>query len=449
MDETSRQAKRLNEALKQSLRTLMSGVNTPRPATKMSRPKNETVANYFDELKENVKEIRNTHYSPAKIGSRGTIPDLAPGTKQNQSVGGDASPVARRKSEKVTSFALRDIEERPSRVSTQKAEAYNDLGSRISHEAALTAKSASDAKTPTSRLVRAPQSRTHILVNKIDLQNERIEQLESEVRQLRVANHRLQDANQSAQEKLEIQREHMQRELAKAQIDRVDNYLGRDNDYIADYGRSKRDERIGRDEIVGRIGRDEIDEIDGRGDIDGRGARNGSYLESDFDNTNDARPRYHPENDPIGHSAQYGNHVNVNVKSVKSGDINRPAKNSELLLSLTAQVALYKFRYTKTKARLRASIDISEFQKTVLAKLARLPTHLGDDSTTSLINGTFIDTASDSTTALILGRKPATVYDAAFPPVASARSKLRAVILAVLFTERLKALVRENVTIVV
>lgn len=372
----------LREGLKQSLRSILKNANTPQ----ILDTKTRTTSNFFDDLKENVKQIQTTHYSPAKLSQN--VPELPP--KSQQKGEKQIQPDLRWRDNKEYEKAAKLQQERHEIEvdGSPKADFWTDQkkASHANTKSRIPVLQSKLAREPAPKLERPSREWTQILLNKVDNQVEQIDQLQSEIQLLRAANYRLQGSRQSLAEKYQVQseqlerereqmqyeREQMQRELAIAQMDRINNYV-----------------------------RDETLHTRKHGDF-GNG----------YDN-------FEVE-DPFYESPQKVRAENLIVPQEFGPE------------------AFYEMRYNNLLTKFRRSLEISTFQARTIAKLANNDRY-GNDDTTSLILGL----ENDSTTKLLMGRKR-DVYDEVYKSANSAKSRLRRAIFAVLFIERIKLAAKEK-----
>lgn len=371
----------LREGLKQSLRSILKNANTPQ---KIDAPNSKTriTSSFFHDLKENVKQIQTTHYSPAKLSQN--VPKLPPKSQQ------------RGENQVHTDSRWRDNmeQESPDKINKTNRENQVDGSPRIgfwtdqkkgSHTNTRSRIPVlqSNIREPAPKLNRPSREWTQILLNKVDNQVEQIDQLQSEIQLLRAANYRLRGSRQSLAEKYQVQseqierereqmqyeREQMQRELAIAQMDRINNY-------VLSPPTNKHQNFQNKYEDFG--------------------------LE-----------------DPFYESPRKPRIENVNV------------------LQEFGPEAFYELRYNNLLAKFLRSLDISTFQARTIAKLANNDRY--DDDTTNLILGI----ENDSTTKLLMSRKR-DVYDEVYKSANTAKSRLRRAIFAVLFIERIKLAAKEK-----
>lgn len=370
----------LNEALKQNLRTILNSVNTPRASTSTRPIGSRITSNFFDDLKENVREIQATHYSPAKLD--GDIPDLTPrdpgdGLKPRVSGSNLGSSLSKAKTA-TDSRHLEDefwLRNNKTEVKTDQRHTAGPKPTRWHSTGNEDDLERSGKPYRNSHHSSTPREWTQLLITKVDHQSDRIEQLEAELRELRSANYRLQESNQITARQLQHEREdqdrereRMQHELALARIERLNHIVEE----------PRHTERLY--------------------DFDGIDHQEDQFLESE-------KPHVKFDGGAAGAEVPPELH---------------PA-------------AFYKLRYENLYARFRRSVDISTFQARTLAKLSACD--FADDDTTRLISGMG---STDSTTALILGQSHGSVYDSVYPSHKTPRSRLRKVVLAVLFTVRVQ-----------
>lgn len=357
--------------------------------------------NYFDDLRQSVRKIQATHYSPVKVSKTnfGEIPLLLHDQKNTEDT----------KKEKIEK-----VEDEPKRRETKgnrRIPKVPNFETKSRGSVSTAEERPSQARESYSPLVplqpKEATTRTHLLVDKISTQSDRIDQLEAELQRLKGVNQRLEEANQLAHRNLAVQREQMQEQLARAHLANLEHMVHGDRD----------------EEVLGSSN----DRIDN--DFRQRTSHRTSH-------SNCLRSHDH-----LSHpSSATSRHASPLSRS--------PASEPVLPPLLAAQAALYKSRYEQTARRLDASIRVSEFQARAIRKLVNV--YPSDDSTTQLILGTTSDSTSaflggsypDSTTALIRG--PRNVYDELFPKRRTPLATLKAAIWAVMFTIRLRRLVSEG-----
>lgn len=303
MEDTLSRAKRQNEALKQSLRTLMDNTQTPK-------------ANYFDEFKENVHQIQATHYSPLKARTK---PQL-------------------------------------------KAEAFPDLSPTKPHKTSQSKFESmpTEAKSTEAKLTTKSERRSdykELLLARLERQNSSIENLEAEIRRLRLQNQQLTDANHVLRKKVAVPKQ--------------------------------------------------------------------------------AEAEPNPELLALQSEIAHLNAVSARLSEDKSHLEQQNNQNHQLFAKLKTAVAIYKQRCTDVKQRLEACVEVTAFQKRLIAKVTQ-ETLAGSEDTIDLIAGNHGD--DGTTTNLILGNVPSgrkNAYDV-FGSVHSAKQKLRSAIWAVIFVKRLQ-----------
>lgn len=415
------EARKLNEALRHNLRTLMKSVNTPRPMHKPGVGHDGTT-NYFDQLKENIQEIKTTHYSPAKLGLRQSIPDLTPTPRR--------SGPEKVKPPKHANFAPETGGVQPQREPRrEEIEAQLEKLQVEDEDGPVSTSQLTAPKEPKPELLLG--ARKHLLVARVDAQNKRILQLERELRELHAANRQLHEMNLSVQSQLEEQERRFEREEKRRQQKNRERYFqqlvgSEHNAHVqvpeSDFAKNQHN-RQSRKLPIG---------------VDHN--QSGPSAHSDYH-------KYLHRDDEVGPDWQFpAGPTDIERRQAKSSKSQVESRNSprvppDSLPSLAGQVAHYKLLYTEACERLRASVEISEFQRKTIDRLAR-PARSGnsaflDDDTTSLILGHIPD--HDSTAALISGNSSRNAYTQAFPAHCTARTRLRAAIWAVVFIHRIRA----------
>lgn len=379
------ESERQNDVLRHNLRNVIGGIDEVSPLHD---------ANYFEELRKSVKEIRATHYSPAKVikMSLGEIPPLFKENKDN------TEETAGRKQQGPKRVETRPKLAKPRNVAypTVESKARKTVYIASGEKLSKSRDKLSEGDNPEFGSSLSPSQprevppRSHLLVDKIEAQNERIDQLEAQLRRIEAINQRLEEKNQLAHKSLALEREQMQDQLAKAHLANLEQMVN------------------------ARVGEEDY----------------GNY------------ERSHQKSYPKVPSHRIS-HANAIASNVQSSDLDRHESSSpspDLMLPSLISAHFYKLRYEQTKRKLRASIHISEFQALAIKKLANIQP--SDDSTTQLILGSSDSTTDflgksylDSTTALILG--PRNVYDELYPKRRTALATLRAAIWAVRFTIRI------------
>lgn len=417
-----------NDALRQNLRRVIGGMETLRPYQE---------SNYFDQLKESVREIQATHYSPKKVvNGLGEIPPLAnykeKDSGEKSSLKKEYEESNKRKSGygKLSILQGSRFNEPPKKANVPEFaivpefKKNPEFGTKVPNKISK-AQLTKPTQVP-ERKSKADDgtSRGILLAHKIDAQNDRIAQLEAEVQRIKNINHKLEEANRTAHQNLELQREEMQEQLARAHLANLEQMLKATGGY-------ERNENYGHDDIgVDADEDDKFEEYTRHGLTSHntpltshQGNKNTSLgpsiISGDRHQNNDSR-----------HRISLGLHENIHVTSP---DYSPPP---------SSRADVYKVLYQQTARKLRASIQISEFQARTIQKLSSI--HVSTESTTQLINGTVDSTTAflgttfgsdDSTSALILGSHD--VYDDVYPKRRTPLATLRAVIWAVRFTIRI------------